>query len=47
MITMTMKSLLAAISAHTRSYGEDIACAIDEEVKRMIEEAHHDKAHEP
>ena len=26
--------------AHTRSYGEDIACAIDEEVKRMIEEAH-------
>ena len=31
--------------AHTRSYGEDIACAIDEEVKRMIEEAHQ-KAHE-
>ena len=29
----------------TRSYGEDIACAIDEEVKRMIEEAHQ-KAHE-
>ncbi len=37
--------------AHTRSYGEDIACAIDEEVKRMIEEAHQKaremiKAHE-
>lgn len=31
--------------AHTRSYGEDIACAIDEEVKRMIEEAH-EKARE-
>ena len=30
--------------AHTRSYGEDIACAIDEEVKRMIEEAHRESA---
>ena len=26
--------------AHTRSYGEEIASAIDEEVRRMIEEAH-------
>ena len=31
--------------AHTRSYGEDIACAIDDEVKRMIDEAH-EKARE-
>ena len=41
MITMTMKVFIGRDLAHTRSYGEEIACAIiDEEVKRLIDDAH-------
>ena len=36
----TDRCLSEGILAHTRSYGEEIASIIDEEVKRLIDDAH-------